>query len=140
MDLLARREHSRDELCKKLVSKGFSSEDIVTIADQLASEGLQDDARFAEAYVCHRVDAGFGPCRIVMELQERGVAESLIDTFVWKGAIDWRSLMETVWRRKFERAEPVGTKIYAAQVRFLMQRGFEPENIHHLLQHQTVEK
>jgi len=138
MDLLARREHSRDELFKKLVLKGYSSEEITPVVNQLREEGLQDDVRFTEIYISYRANAGFGPCRITMELQERGIDDPLIDRFMWTETLDWQSLLKTVWQGKFNEFVEFGTKDYAAQVRFLMQRGFDPERIHQLLKHQTL--
>lgn len=137
MDLLARREHSREELCKKLVLKGYSSEEITPVVNQLREEGLQDDVRFTEIYISYRANAGFGPRRIRLELQERGVDEPLIDRFMWVENMDWQSLLKTVWQGKFNEFVEFGTKAYAAQQRFLMQRGFDPEDIHQLLKHQA---
>ena len=140
MDLLARREHSREELYNKLIAKGFPEEDVVATLDQLAQEGLQDDVRFADSYVTRRIEAGFGPCRIAQELQERGVAAVLIDRLVWQSATDWLHLLRAVWQRKYRQAAEFGTTAYVAQLRFLMQRGFEPDSIHHVLQKNTIEE
>ena len=139
MDLLARREHSRHELCKKLVAKGFDSDEVAQVVTELASEGLQDDTRFTEAYVRYRADAGFGPHRILMELQERGVAEILVDRFLWNRAMDWQTFLRSVWQKKFGERASFGTKEYTAQLRFLMQRGFEPDKIHDCLQERRID-
>ena len=48
--LLARREHSRAELARKLAADG-TEEDIATVLAQLEAEGLLSDARAAAAYV-----------------------------------------------------------------------------------------
>jgi len=137
MDMLARREHSQVELQKKLSAKGFPEEEISVVIEELATEGLQDDARFAENYTQHRTSAGFGPRRIVMELQARGISDHLIDQFVWQNDRDWSAHLEAVWQKKYGYHEKFGSKAYAAQHRFLVQRGFDSEDIHQLLQAKT---
>ena len=66
MDLLARREHGRVELARKLRRRGASAELIEAALDRLCEEGLLSDARFLEAFVHSRARAGGGgravPC------------------------------------------------------------------------------
>ena len=51
MDLLARREHSRLELERKLTSRDYEAEEINATIEQLVADNLQSDSRFSEAYV-----------------------------------------------------------------------------------------
>ena len=67
LDLLARREHSRLELRQKLVQRGFPSDRIEPVLDQLVEERLLDENRYAELYACARADKGYGPLRIARE-------------------------------------------------------------------------
>lgn len=135
MDLLARREHSRYELYNKLRQKGFESNEIEAALERLLSDGLLDDARFAESYVRYRAQAGFGPLRICLELRERGIEESVINDLINQPEIDWEKHLRAAWLKKYNQLEPFGSKAYAAQLRFLTQRGFAPETIHKILQH-----
>ena len=48
--LLARRDHSRVELVRKLATHA-TSEEIDSLATQLEQSGLLSDARFAESFV-----------------------------------------------------------------------------------------
>ena len=73
IELLARREHSWLELRQKLVQRGFSSSSIELVLDQLMEDRLLHEGRYAELYVCSRVDRGYGPLRIAGELRERGI-------------------------------------------------------------------
>jgi energy-coupling factor transporter ATP-binding protein EcfA2 len=73
--LLARREHSRAELARKLASEG-SLEEIASVLDQLEQAGLLSDRRFAEALVFSRA-ARFGAARLRHDLKARGVAEEI---------------------------------------------------------------
>src|SRR5690606_2652334 len=77
--LLARREHSRRELKRKLGAKGHPSDLIDQVLEQLAREGLQSDQRFAEAYLHSRIQKGYGPVRLLHELAERGVDAGLAE-------------------------------------------------------------
>jgi regulatory protein len=125
IDYLSRREHSRLELKQKLQRKAFLDSDIEAELDFLASKNLQDDARFAQAYVRLRKNAGFGPKRIKMELLERGIDRSLIDEVVDVRSSEWDAMMRSVWRRKF----PSASKNQAQQFRFLLHRGYTSEAI-----------
>lgn len=51
LDVLARRDHNRQELIQKLVRRGFSREAAASAADQLQAQGYQDDLRAAESWV-----------------------------------------------------------------------------------------
>jgi len=51
VDLLARRDHSRQELIRKLIRKGFSRAAGTQAVDELQSQGYQDDLRAAESWV-----------------------------------------------------------------------------------------
>ncbi len=133
LNFLARREHSRHELKQKLTLKGYGSNQIESELLTLAQEGLQSDARFAEAYVRVRVEAGFGPRRISMELRQRGVSDSLIHDHLSQDPAFWWEALLSVWRKKYDRGQAIGPKAYAKAARFLTQRGFDPEQIHRLL-------
>lgn len=65
MDLLARREHSRQELQLKLGRRFDVEPEIISrVVDQLAREGLQSNQRLAEAYLRYRSNRGQGPLKI----------------------------------------------------------------------------
>ncbi len=134
MDFLARREHSQKELFSKLCQKGFQSDEVVDTLNQLQCDKLIDDQRFTENYVHHRVAAGLGPLRIVVELKERGISESLIEQTVWQGEINWSKKAYTVWQKKYRCQERFGSKQYAQQFRFLLQRGYPQDIIREILQ------
>ena len=49
--LLARREHSRAELARKLEQAGFVHYDIAPLLDTFEAQNWLSDRRFAESYV-----------------------------------------------------------------------------------------
>ena len=129
MDYLARREHSRGELTAKLEKAGFEPDIIDDTVARLIEDGLQSDARFAEAHVASRVRQGKGPVRIRAELSERGVAGTAIESALEASDTDWVGLAREVRVRKFGEALPGEFREKAKQMRFLQYRGFDAEQV-----------
>ncbi|HEX8987705.1 MAG TPA: recombination regulator RecX [Rhodocyclaceae bacterium] len=129
--LLARREHTRIELARKLAPLG-TEEDIAAVLADLAQSGLLSDARAASAYVRGN-GARFGAARLRQTLRRKGVEEELIDAEL-KGAElpDEMTRAREVWARKFS-AAPQDAREWARQARFLQGRGFSTETIRRLL-------
>ncbi|MCS3903124.1 regulatory protein [Methylohalomonas lacus] len=134
MDLLARREHSRQELQQKLVSRGFDDALIDTVIDQLAAENLQSDDRFTEAYVNERSGKGFGPLYIRQALRSRGIDDHLIAQYLDPNDPEWTRLAAHVGEQRFGVIESGDRQTYAKAVRFLQQRGFSGEQVRRALQ------
>jgi len=131
--LLARREHSRAELVRKLGERGVPAELIDEVLGSLAARNLQSDARYAEALVTSRVGRGQGPVRIRRELAERGVAPAEIDAAMQAADADWFRLARDTRRRRFGDALPAEWKERVRQSRFLEYRGFGSEQIRYAL-------
>jgi regulatory protein len=129
MDLLARREHSRAELLRKLTRR--VSQDSAQIAiDRLSEEGLQSDERFAESYVRQRAERGVGPLRLGQELRERGVDEGLAREAISGSGFDWNEVATAALEKKFGSAEPPeALKEKARMLRFAAYRGFERDHL-----------
>ena len=133
--LLARREHSRQELVTKLCVRGFEQQDVIDIIDNLADQGLQSDARFAESFARYRIGRGQGPLRIRAELQQRGVEGELIAGALGTEGQDWLELAEKQRRKRFGQAAPETATERVRQQRFLQYRGFSSEHIRYVLDH-----
>ena len=133
MDLLARREHSRVELKRKLGNRHFDQDVVDEVLAALADEGLLDDARYAEAFVRSRIGRGQGPQRIRMELRERGVDEAMIDEVIDPRDSEWLEHIAAVRRKRFGDAMPDSWPERARQMRFLQYRGFDADMIRRLL-------
>ena len=129
MDYLARREHARGDLARKLETAGFDAEIAADAIGRLAEEGLQSDHRFVESFVQSRINQGKGPVRIHAELGEHGIASGLIDEAIEDADEDWHRLAREIRVKKFGRKLPVDFKDKARQMRFLQYRGFEPDHI-----------
>jgi regulatory protein len=129
MDFLARREYGRIELVKKLAEKGYHSEMAEQAIAKLAQEGLQSDQRFAENFVQSRIHQGKGPVRIRVDLGQRGIGDSLVDTAIQESGADWAELASAVRNKKFGHDRPADFTKRAKQMRFLQYRGFEQRHI-----------
>ncbi|MCQ4257614.1 recombination regulator RecX [Stutzerimonas stutzeri] len=132
MDLLARREHGRVELGRKLRLRGAPAELIEPALDRLAEEGLLSDARYLESYVRMRANAGYGPLRIREELSQRGLSREAIEQALRDSGFDWNVQLYDVWQRKFGEL-PGDQRERARQGRFLSYRGYSLEMVGRLL-------
>ena len=133
MDLLARREHGRVELTRKLSRRGAPLELIDTALERLAQEGLLSEARYLESFVGYRARAGYGPLRIREELIQRGLPRADVEQALGDSGIDWREQLEQTWRRKFAGQLPGDARERAQQGRFLSYRGYPLDLIGRLL-------
>lgn len=124
MNLLARREYSKAELCRKLEASGYEKSLTDNVLRKLVKENLQSDERFAENFVRVRANHGFGPIRIALELRDRGVAEDIINKFVDKNNDKWQKLAMQIKEKKFGKE-----KWNIKQARFLQYKGFTNEQI-----------
>lgn len=129
MDLLARREHGRQELQHKLCQKGLAQDVVRDVLAELAAEGLLSDERFTEAFIHARCQRGQGPQRIRAELRERGISESLIDACLDERSEQWLEAIRGARQKRFGGRLPQEWSERARQARFLRYRGFTEEQI-----------
>ncbi len=133
--LLARREHTRAELARKLALLG-TEEDIEAVLADLAQSGLLSDARAASAYVRSNA-ARFGAARLRQTLRRKGVDDELIESQLAQAETpDELERARAVWAKKFS-AAPQEPKEWARQARFLQGRGFSADIIRRLLKEPT---
>ena len=126
--LLARREHSRLELKRKLLRKQFPADLIASTLEELAAQGWQDDLRFAQSYTNAGIAQGDGPLKLQAKLQQCGVSEAIIAAVLPTDTAFWQEQIERKWRRKC----PFSTTDFARRtkaIRFLQSRGFTLEHI-----------
>lgn len=120
--LLARREHSRAELVRKLEQAGFDTGDIRPLLDEFEQKNWLSDQRFAESYAAdHRARAG--SIKLAYDLRQRGVSDSIIQTVLNQNADSEVDRARDVWRRKFG-SPPADSHERARQLRFMQSRGF----------------
>lgn len=129
--LLARREHSRFELARKLGQAGFAQHDIEALLDQFEGKNWLSDRRFAESYVAdHRARAG--SIKLAYDLRQRGVSDVIIEDVLSKNRGSELERAREVWRKKFG-IPPADASEKARQIRFMLSRGFTPEVIRRVI-------
>ena len=128
---LARRDHSRAELVRKLAPHGEPAE-IDAVIERMGELGLQSDTRYAEAFV--RGKAGrFGASRLRSELARRGIDRDLINEAIAGECVESEGdRARAVLRGRFTEP-PADAREWARQARFLQTRGFAPDLIRKLL-------
>lgn len=132
--LLARREHSRLELALKLRQRRFGNGLIEEVLDEYEEQGWLDDHRFADVYARQRMDLGYGPLRILGELQQRGVHHTpeCLDAMTDD---DWCAIAIRLRERRFGLSaleDDWDTKV--RQARFLNRRGFSASQVERALE------
>ncbi|MBN1238097.1 MAG: regulatory protein RecX [Gammaproteobacteria bacterium] len=127
--LLARREHSRLELARKLASRGYDSALIAETLDGLEQSGFLDGQRFMESFIESRAERGLGPVRIRSELIQRGIANVAAADALEAAGKDWRALAAAVRAKRFGAEPPREFRERARQARFLEYRGFRAADI-----------
>jgi regulatory protein len=130
---LARREHSRVELARKLGKHAESAEQLEALLDDLTARRLLSDERYTEMRV-HARAARFGNARLAHELRTQGVAEEIVGAALAAG-LDELTRARQVWSRKFgDQPSAQDAAGRARQIRFLMGRGFSGETIRRVMQ------
>ena len=125
--MLARREHSRRELERKLGQRGHPPDLIEAVIDGLAGAGMQSDTRFAESFVRSAVARGQGPLKLRARLRERGVDDAIASAAIEREVDDWRTLAHAAVNKRFGSARPVDRMDWAKRARFLAGRGFSSD-------------
>ncbi len=133
MTWLARREYASRELHTKLLRKGCAEPLAAHLVERLRAEGLVSDDRYVESLIRARRGRGYGPLRILRELEQKGVAKEIIARWLDVNDRAWRQDAVRVRRRKFGAALPADDVARARQKRFLQYRGFTPDQIRRAL-------
>lgn len=129
LGLLATREHSRDELARKLTARGFAGDAVETALGALAQAGLLDENRLAEAYVAERLRKGFGPLRIRQELRAKGLSDDHIAPHLRLARQELLRLVAAAHDKRFGPAAVIDAAERGRRGRFLEYRGFPADLI-----------
>ena len=133
LSLLARREHSKQELKTKLTRRFQDAYQVEEQISQLAEADLQSEERFVEAFIRAKKNAGKGPKFIQQELRQRGVSEFLIASYIYENDEDWQTLASDVYHKKFAGLPIENANDKAKRIRFMVSRGFSPDSVFRIL-------
>lgn len=129
--MLARREHTRAEMTRKLSSYSESPEQVEQLLDALAARGWLSEARFAECRA-NTLARKFGSRKIEHDLRSRGVSAEVIDQTMERALAQELENCRAAWQRKFG-VLPQSAAERGRQMRFLAGRGFSAEAVRHVL-------
>ncbi|MDH4189618.1 MAG: recombination regulator RecX [Betaproteobacteria bacterium] len=136
--LLARREHSRMELARKLAPRAESGEALVALLDDLERRKQLSDERFAELRA-HVLSRKYGTARIRLDLRAKGIAEQTVERMALASAESDVERARAILARRY--AAPAATlEERARRSRFLQGRGFSHAVIGRLLGRDSIEE
>jgi len=122
---LARREHSRDELARKLAPYAESNEILEGVLRELESRKQLSNERFAEARTSW-LARKYGAAKILQDLKSKGVSEEVSDRAV--AELDDVAKAKEILARKY-RAPATTREERAKRARFLQSRGYSYDTI-----------
>ena len=130
--LLSQREHSRQELERKLAEHETEPGQLAQALDELQAKGFISEARVIESVV-HRRASKLGTARVRQELAAKGLSGEAVDEALAQLRATELERAREVWMRKF--GEPAtDPKEKARQIRFLVSRGFATEVVRRVVQ------
>jgi regulatory protein len=124
LKLLARREHSRKELGRKLAEHTDDPREVERALDECEARGWLSEKRVVEQLV-HNRRSRFGIRRIERDLEAKGVSGDAVAAALSQLKEGEVEAARAVWRRKFGGRVPGSPAERARQARFLQGRGFE---------------
>ncbi|MCB5363345.1 recombination regulator RecX [Pusillimonas sp. CC-YST705] len=133
VNYLARREHSRQELARKLAPHVPPDEPEVlqALLDELERENWLSNQRFAQG-MAHRRGVGRGTALVMQELRQHGLEAADLEVIRDQLRDTEFERAQEAWQKKFAQA-PEDAKSYAKQARFMASRGFSNETFRRVL-------
>ena len=129
--MLARREHTRAEMTRKLSPHSESPEQVEQLLDALVARGWLSEARFAESRA-NTLARKFGSRKIEHDLRSRGVSAEVVEQTVERLLAQELENCRAAWQRKFG-VLPQTAAERGRQMRFLAGRGFSADAVRQVL-------
>lgn len=127
MRFLARREHSRAELRRKLLTEDVDGSTVDVLLDELEFKQLLSDRRFAEVLARSR-GGRYGVASLYRILAKQGVSPEFAAAALAPLSETEHERALAIWNRRFG-SPPGDIKARARQHRFLLSRGFDAATI-----------
>lgn len=133
IDLLSRRDHSRQELAQKLRQKGGLDDDIQQLLDWCCAENYQSDERYAVLLVRSKINKGYGPLYLSQAAREQGISKELLTRTIETLEIDWFELALAQYRKKYQGKPVEDFQDKQKRMGYLQRRGFNGAQIQYAL-------
>lgn len=144
LTILGRRAHSRSDLRRKLLQKGFPPAVVELCLERLAAVELVDDRAYAYNLALRRAEAGrYGSSRVRRELLARGVDPETADEAlarVFSAAAAEDSLARALRELTRGRGVPSDRNGRARLIRQMTRRGFSLSRVIAVLEQSGVER
>lgn len=127
--LLARKDYSNGEMRRALHAMTDDGMNVEVVLQRLREYGYLNDRRIAENMLSRFLRKQYGPVRIRLELQQRGIARQVTESVISGCDTDWFQVAAESRIKKFGVDLPSEPKEKARQMRFLQSRGFSMEMI-----------
>lgn len=122
--LLARREHGRRELERKLRGRGVEGEVVAEVVARLLERGHLSEQRFVESLLRQRLRQGYGPARLLADLQAKQADPEVYQPLLAALEVDWLERAREQREQRFGPRLPESGTERARQGRYLTRRGF----------------
>lgn len=145
VQLLAQRNHSSIELKQKLslfylkkyaddltVDSHCVDDQITLVIQYCLSHHWMDDIYYIEQYIDMRSRKGYGPNRIIVELNQRGLDSALIKSVFNRKNIDWYQIGLAQVQKKFHQIDKNNFQQKVKFFQFLAYRGFRQDEINQI--------
>lgn len=129
--MLARREHTRAEMKRKLSPHCEDPGQVEQLLDTLVARGWLSETRFAESRA-NVLARKFGSLKIEHDLRSRGVSAEVVEQTVERALAQELENCRVAWQRKFG-VLPQSAAERGRQMRFLAGRGFSAEAVRQIL-------
>lgn len=132
MRLLARREYSEQEICRKLGNEYPATILAVVIARCRALDWL-NEARMMAVFIRSRANRGYGPIRVMQELRFKGLPAEPIKLALDACEIDWFAMAKQQAVRKVSEPATLDRIARGKLLAYLQRRGFTSEQARYAL-------
>jgi len=139
---LAMREHSEKQIRQKLLKKAYDQAIISSCVAYLRNENWLSDERFCNAFIRSRIDKEQGLQRILYELHQQNIQDSIIQEQIEQENINWQEVCDKVLLKKISnrpandfadekvsKGKKYNPKDRKKITNFLIFRGFSTEEI-----------
>jgi regulatory protein len=132
IELLSRREYSYAELEAKLLPFTEDEPLIYIVLDWMVEQGYQSDKRFACMFVRSKGLSGYGPVKIRLDLNQKGIKEHLIEHAFEenKNEVIWPDEVDRLIEKKLKAQDIADMKVKSKIMGYLQRRGFSLDQIY----------
>ncbi len=128
VNLLAFKGRTKQEIIKRLIEKGYSSDEIDEAVEKLSYYGYLNDQNYTISYIMDNASKK-GKKLILIELEQKGIDKNILENVYSEVNIDEDAVIDNIIKQRFLKMDLSDDKIYRRAVGYLLRRGFTYESI-----------